>query len=93
MNIFVGNLSRDVTDEELKAAFEEFGKVVKVSIIRDMFTGESKGFGFIEMPAKAEALAAIKGMGGKQLKGRGLNVSEARPRNERGKHGGRRRPY
>lgn len=92
MNIFVGNLSHDVNEEELKAEFEAFGKVSKVTIIRDMFTGDPKGFGFVEMPAKAEAEAAIKGMSGKVLKGRGLNVNEARPRSDKNKRG-KRRPY
>jgi len=87
MNIYVGNLSRQVTEEDLQQAFEAFGKVETVKIIKDMFSGESRGFGFVEMPAKAEAQAAIDGMNGKELKDRVLNVNEARPRSE-GRRGG-----
>ncbi|HLE86217.1 MAG TPA: RNA-binding protein [Candidatus Brocadiaceae bacterium] len=89
MNIFVGNLSRDTTEEDLQKAFEAFGQVKSVTIIKDMFSRESKGFGFVEMQAKAEALAAIDGLNGKMLKGRALNVNEARPRPEGRRGGGR----
>jgi RNA recognition motif-containing protein len=82
MNIYVGNLSYDITEEDLRQAFEAFGQVASASIIKDKFTGQSKGFGFIEMPAKEEAEAAISGMNGKELKGRTLNVNEARPRSD-----------
>ena len=89
MNIYVGSLSYDVTEEELKQAFEAFGEVESVRIIKDMYSGRSKGFGFVEMPAKAEAQSAINDLNGKELKGRTLNVSEARPRTEnRGGRGG-----
>ena len=87
MNIYVGNLSREVTEEDLKLAFEPFGQVKSVTLIKDMFSGESKGFGFVEMPGKAEAQSAINGLNGKDLKGRPLNVNEARPRPE-GRRGG-----
>ena len=87
MNIYVGNLSYDITEEDLRQAFEAFGQVASASIIKDQFTGPSKGFGFIEMPAKEEAEAAISGMNGKELKGRTLNVNEARPRAD-GRRGG-----
>lgn len=87
MKIFVGNLSRDVMDEELRQAFEAFGKVESATVIKDKFSGESRGFGFVEMPAASEAQAAISGMNGKELKGKAVNVNEARPREERG--GGR----
>jgi RNA recognition motif-containing protein len=80
MNIYVGNLSYEVTEEDLKEAFEVFGKVDTVKVIKDNYTGRSKGFGFVEMPAKSEAESAIQGLNGKDLKGRSLNVSEARPR-------------
>jgi RNA recognition motif-containing protein len=90
MNIFVGNLSHDVSEEELRSAFSDFGQVSKVTILKDKFTGESRGFGFVEMPAKAEAEAAIKGMNQKELKGRALNVNEARPQTDRSGGGGRR---
>ncbi len=89
MNIYVGNLSHDATDSDLKAAFEPFGQVASASVITDRFSGESRGFGFVEMPNKAEAQAAITGLSGKDLKGRPLNVNEARPRNDsRGGGGG-----
>jgi len=68
MNIYVGNLSHQVTEDELKKAFEAFGQVTSVSIIKDKFSGESRGFGFVEMPAKAEAQSAINGLNGKELK-------------------------
>jgi RNA recognition motif-containing protein len=88
MNIFVGNLSRDVTEEDLRTAFSAFGQVSKVTILKDKFSGEPRGFGFVEMPAKAEAQAAINGMNQKDLKGRVLNVNEARPKTERPGGGG-----
>jgi RNA recognition motif-containing protein len=88
MNIYVGNLSRNVTEEDLREAFEAFGQVTSVNIIKDKFSGEPRGFGFVEMQAKAEAQAAIEGMNGKELNGRTLNVNEARPRTEGGRSGG-----
>ena len=100
MNIYVGNLSYEVTEEDLKQAFEGFGQVESVNIIKDRYSGESRGFGFAEMPDKAEAESAIEGLNGKELKGRTLNVNEARPRSEGrrgggggGRQGGGRRPY
>ena len=96
MNIYVGNLSRDVTEEDLRQTFEAFGKVETVSLIKDKFSGESRGFGFVEMPAKAEAQSAITGANGKELKGRPLKVNEARPRPQGRRGGGRRgggRPF
>ena len=89
MNIYVGNLSYEVTEEDLKQAFETFGQVESVNIIKDKFSGRSKGFGFVEMPDKANAQSAINELNGKELKGRTLNVNEARPRTEsRGGRGG-----
>ncbi|HVN72773.1 MAG TPA: RNA-binding protein [Desulfomonilia bacterium] len=89
MNIFVGNLSRDVTNEDLQQAFAVFGEVTSANVIRDKFSGDSRGFGFVEMPAKAAAQAAIAGLNGKDLKGRAINVNEARPRaDNRGGGGG-----
>jgi RNA recognition motif-containing protein len=89
MNIYLGNLSYEVTEQELQRAFEAFGEVESVSIIKDKFSGRSKGFGFVEMPDKANALSAINELDGKELKGRTLNVNEARPRTEsRGGRGG-----
>jgi len=87
MNIYVGNLSYEVTEEDLRLAFEPFGQVESATIIKDKYSGGSKGFGFVEMPAKAEAQSAIDGLNGKELKGRALNVNEARPRSE-GRRGG-----
>jgi len=80
MNIYVGNLSREVTEDDLLEAFEEFGQVESVKIITERGSGESRGFGFVEMPAEAEAQSAIKGLNGKELKGGTLKVNEARPR-------------
>ena len=88
MNIYVGNLSRDMSEAELREAFQAFGEVTSASIIKDKFTGESRGFGFVEMPNKAEADAAISGLNGKDLKGRAINVNEARPRTDRPRTGG-----
>jgi RNA recognition motif-containing protein len=87
MNIYVGNLPFNVTDEELRAAFETFGQVASATIIKDKYSGESRGFGFVEMPSQGEAQAAIEGLNGKEFKGRPLTVSEARPRGE-GRRGG-----
>lgn len=90
VNIYVGSLSRDVTEEDLREAFGAFGQVASVNIIKDKFSGEPRGFGFVEMPEKAEAQAAIAGLNGKDLKGQALNVNEARPRREgRRDRGGR----
>jgi RNA recognition motif-containing protein len=88
VNIYVGNLSRDVSEEDLRQAFAAFGAVATVSIIKDKFSGEPRGFGFVEMPTKEEAQAAITGLNGTDLMGRALNVSEARPRTERRGGGG-----
>jgi len=88
MNIFVGNLSRDVSEEELRAAFSAFGEISRVTILKDKFTGEPRGFGFVEMPSAAEAQAAIQGMNQKNLKGRALNVNEARPKTANPRSGG-----
>ena len=89
MNIYVGNLSRDLTDSDLREAFQAFGEVSTVSIIKDKFSNESRGFGFVEMPNPAEAKAVIAGLNGKSLKGRTITVNEARPRTEnRGGGGG-----
>ena len=88
MNIYVGSLSYDISEEELKHAFEAFGQVESVNIIKDKFTGKSKGFGFVEMPTDSEAQAAIDGLNGKELKGRTLNVNTARPRTEGGRSRG-----
>jgi len=100
MNIYVGNLPREATDEDLRKAFEAFGEVTSAKIITDKFTGDSRGFGFVEMSKNSEAQSAISGLDGKDLKGRALKVNEARPRRDdrggsggfdRGGSGGRRR--
>ena len=88
MNIYAGNLSRDVSEEDVRQAFQAFGKVDTVSLIKDKFSGESKGFAFVEMPVKDEADAALTGLNGKELNGRAMNVSEARPREDRRPGGG-----
>ncbi len=83
MKLYVGNMSYDITEEDLRLACEAFGKVESATIIKDKFSGEPKGFGFVEMSSKAEGQAAIDGLNGKELKGRTLNVNEARPRTEK----------
>ena len=91
MNIYVGNLAHEVTDEDLRAAFEAFGEVSSAKVITDNFTRASRGFGFVEMPNNSEADAAVKALNGEDLKGRALKISEARPRTEKrrgGKGGG-----
>ena len=89
MNIYVGNLSSEVTEADLQQAFEAFGQVTSYKIITDRFSGVSRGFGFVSMPTKAEAQSAITGLNGKELKGQVLKVNEARPRPEGGRGGGR----
>ena len=89
MNIYVGNLSFDATEEDVRSAFEAFGKVDVVNIIKDRDSGRPKGFGFVEMPSGEEARKAIEAMNGKELKGRAMNVNEARPKPEGGRGGGR----
>jgi RNA recognition motif-containing protein len=88
MNIYVGNLSRDLTESELREAFAAFGEVSTASIIKDKFSGETRGFGFVEMPNKEEADKAISGLNGKDLKGRTMTVNEARPRTDKPRTGG-----
>ncbi len=80
MNIFVGNLAPEVEEAELNTAFKAFGDVKSVQVVRDMFSGTSKGFGFVEMPGKAHSMAAINGLNGKDFHGRPLRVNEARPK-------------
>ncbi|MFN8459985.1 MAG: RNA-binding protein [Anaerolineae bacterium] len=89
MNIYVGNLSRDVTEADLRQLFEQYGQVESVAVIKDKFSGESRGFGFVELASKAEAEAAINALNGKEFKRRTLTVNEAKPRTEnRGGGGG-----
>ena len=93
MNIYVGNLSHDVTEDDLREVFASFGQVESVNLIKDRFSGESRGFGFVEMPSKQEALTAIQEANEKDLKGRSIRVNEAHSRskgrdNRRGGGGG-----
>lgn len=88
MNIYVGNLSYDMTEEDLRKEFEAFGKVDSVNIIKDKFTDRSRGFAFVEMAVAEEGKAAVAAINGKDVKGRALNVSEARPRSEGGRKPG-----
>ena len=87
MNIYVGNLSFNVSEENLREAFEAYGQVSSAAIIKDKYNGQPRGFGFVEMPNRPEAQAAIENMNGKDLLGQQINVNEARPRTERGKSG------
>ena len=89
MNIYVGNLAYSVTDDELREAFEAYGAVDSSTVLVDKFSGQSKGFGFVEMPNNSEADAAIKGLNEQPLKGRNVKVNQAKPRAERS-GGGRR---
>jgi RNA recognition motif-containing protein len=90
MNIYVGNLAHEVTEDELRQIFEEYGEVSTATILKDKYTGESRGFGFVEMPGKEDATQAIQKIDGMEVKGRRLIVNEARKREDnRGKrHGG-----
>ncbi len=89
MNLYVGNLLFDVSESDLREAFEQFGEITEVRLIMDKYSGKSKGFGFIEMPSKDEAEKAIEEMNGKEFKGRALSVNEAKPKTDRGGRGGR----
>ena len=80
MKIYVGNLSFDITEDELREVFAEHGEVSRVTLITDKRTGESKGFGFIEMPVQSEAQAAIQSLDGHSVNGRDIKVTQARPR-------------
>ena len=80
MNIYVGNLAGNVSEDELRVVFEAFGQVESVNILKDRFSGEPRGFGFVEMPSKEEAEAAIKDADGTDLKGNAIKVNEAKPR-------------
>jgi RNA recognition motif-containing protein len=91
MNIYVGNLPYSVTDADLRETFGQFGDVSTVQLISDKYTGESKGFGFVEMDNNSQADAAIKGLNGSAMKGRNITVNQAKPRSERPSHGGGRR--
>jgi RNA recognition motif-containing protein len=88
MNIYVGNLSKDVTDDDLQGLFSEFGQIKSAKVIRDLFSGESKGFGFVEMPGVSEAQKAINELNTKEVKGKKIVVNEARPKTENRRSGG-----
>ena len=83
MNIYVGNLPYNISQDELRSAFAAFGEVSSATVIMDKMTGRSKGFGFVEMPNQAEGEAAIKALDGSDLNGRNVKVNEARPREDR----------
>jgi RNA recognition motif-containing protein len=88
MNIYCGNLNWQTTESDLQAAFEAFGEVSSVTIIKDRYTSQSRGFGFVEMPNNDEGQAAIDGLNGKELDGRTLRVDQARPRSDSRDYGG-----
>ena len=85
MNIFVGNLGPDVTEAEIAELFKPFGQVASVELMRELFTGKGRGFGFVEMPGRQQSRDAIAALNGKEHAGRALTVNEARPRPERGR--------
>ncbi len=88
MNIYVGNLPFDTSEEELQQLFAAYGQVASAAIIKDRYSGQSRGFGFVEMPNREQAQAAIAALNGYEIKGRKLNVNEARPRGDRPRGGG-----
>ncbi|MGA2464210.1 MAG: RNA-binding protein [Thermodesulfobacteriota bacterium] len=88
MNIYVGNLAYDATDETIKQAFESFGEVTSARVIKDNYTGQSRGFGFVEMSVQSQAQTAIKSLNGKELLGKQMSVNEARARADQGITGG-----
>jgi len=83
MEIFVGNMHWETTEDALEELFAPYGRVDRVQIIMDRFTGRSRGFGFVDMPNRDEAQAAIAGLSGREARGRTLTINEARPREER----------
>jgi len=89
MNIYVGNLSYDATDVTIREAFESFGEVTSARVIKDKYSGQSRGFGFVEMPAQSQAQTAIRSLNGKDVLGKAISVNEARPRADQGRRGGR----
>ncbi|MEK9138676.1 MAG: RNA-binding protein [Bacteroidota bacterium] len=88
MNIYVGNLPRQATEDDLRQAFQAFGEITSVNVIKDKFSGESKGFGFVEMAKKSEAEAAMTALNGKPFMGQTIAVNEARPKSDSGRRGG-----
>jgi RNA recognition motif-containing protein len=90
MNLYVGNLNWQTTEADLQTAFEAYGQVSAVTIIKDKYTGQSRGFGFVEMPDDTEGQAAIDGLNGKEIDGRTLRIDLARPRDDSKDRGDRR---
>jgi RNA recognition motif-containing protein len=95
MNIYVGNLPFEATDDDLQQLFGTYGEVATANVIKDRFSGESRGFGFVEMPARKDAEAAIAALNGTDFKGRTITVNEAKPKAPKtggggGREGGRR---
>jgi RNA recognition motif-containing protein len=88
-NIFVGNLSYQITEQELEAAFGQYGAVERASVVRDRETGQPRGFAFVEMTNSSEAMKAIEGLDGQEMKGRAIKVNQARPKEDRGGGGNR----
>ena len=88
MNIYVGNLSPQVTDNDLRAAFQTYGEITSASVVKDKWSGDSRGFGFVEMAKKEEGEAAIRALNGTDLQGKSIVVNEARPKTERRGGGG-----
>ena len=93
MNIYVGNLSYEATDVMIREAFESFGQVTSARVIKDKYNGQSRGFGFVEMPAQSQAQTAIKSLNGRELMGKQMSVNEARPRTGQGRTFGGRMDY
>ena len=93
MNIYVGNLAADVKDEAIREAFGSFGQVTSARVIKDKYTGQSRCFAFVEMGMQSQAQTAIKSLNGKELMGKEMSVSEARPRRDEGRTGGGRMDY
>jgi RNA recognition motif-containing protein len=80
MNIYVGNIPRETTEDEIRAAFAQYGEVITVNLVKDRYTNTLKGFGFVEMPQKGEAESSIKGLDGTMFNGRPLTVNQAKPK-------------
>jgi len=88
MNIYIGNMSYETTEDQLRQAFAGYGEVSTVNVITDRDSGQPRGFAFVEMPAANEATAAISGLNGQEMNGRALNVNQAKPREESGNRSG-----
>ena len=93
MNIYVGNLSYEATDVTIREAFESFGEVTSARVIKDKYSGQSRGFGFVEMPAQSQAQTAINSLNGKEILGKPISVNEARARADQGRTGRGRMDY